>query len=70
MILQNNDYEITHRGTPYESIEISKTALERLRDHYHEVGRKLISPEMKMFYAGKIEVIVDMLKHFEELEVL
>ena len=67
MVLQNDKYKIQDDG-----IWISKKALEELREHYNKVSIGC-DREMKMlqahFYMGKCNAYIDLLKHFELLEL-
>lgn len=66
MTLQQGEYEITN-----DAITIKKEVLEQWRDHYYNVAldKELSEQEEKqMFYLGKHEVIVDLLKMLEPLE--
>ena len=66
MTFNNGEYEITNDG---ESIEISKAALEKWREHYHRVAKKQSSDEIRRYFIGRATTIIDILKHFEELEI-
>lgn len=61
MVLQ--DYKIDGNY-----ICISKEDLEKWRDHYQEVANTRGRGKIGWFYLGKREVIIDMLKMFEQLE--
>lgn len=61
MVLQ--DYKIDG-----EYICISKEELERWRDHYQEEANTRGRGKIGWFYLGKREVMIDMLKMFEQLE--
>ena len=50
-----------------DSITISKAELEKWRNHYHTVALEEDTNEIKWFYLGKREVMIDILKHFELL---
>lgn len=66
MVLQNSDYTIQGQ----ESITIKKETLERLRDHYLAVAAEKGGDHiMRMFYVGKADICIDLLKHFDMLEV-
>ena len=68
MTLRGEEYRIEDEG-----IWVSRKALEEWRDHYfnNALDRELSEQDEKqMFYLGKHEVIVDMLKMFEPLEGL
>lgn len=70
MVLQNSDYTIQGQ----ESITIKKETLERLRDHYWNVANKETDEQGETnwkgwFFLGKRDVIIDILKHFDMLEV-
>ena len=60
MVLQ--DYKIDG-----DSITISKAELEKWRNHYHNVALEEDTNEIKWFYLGKRDVMIDILKHFEPL---
>ena len=67
MILQENDFKIKNDG-----IWISKKALEECKKHYQKVADKCHLGKynlQKVFYTGKADVYVDLLKHFEPLEL-
>lgn len=66
MTLKQGEYEITD-----DAITIKKEVLEQLRDHYYNVALDMElseQDEKQMFYLGKHEVIVNLLKMFESLE--
>ena len=66
MTLRQGEYEITD-----DAITIKKKVLEQWRDHYfnNALDMELSEQDKKqMFYLGKHEVIVDLLKMFEPLE--
>lgn len=66
MILQDDEYKIQDDG-----IWISKAALEECKQHYCKVADKCHLGKnslQKVFYTGKADVYVDLLKHFEPLE--
>ena len=66
MTLRQGEYEITD-----DAITIKKEVLEQLRDHYYNVAIDMElseQDEKQMFYLGKHEVIVNLLKMFESLE--
>lgn len=66
MTLRQGEYEITD-----DAITIKKEVLEQWRDYYfnNALDMKLSEQDEKqMFYLGKHEVIVDLLKMFEPLE--
>ena len=71
MQLERDEYKIQDDG-----IWISKKALEECKQHYCKVADKF-SPKPKKqdldfrysFYLGKADVYVDLLKHFESLEL-
>lgn len=69
MILERDEYCITHR-IPCNTITITKKALEEWRDHYFEVATNMerfpIEQWQQKFYLGKVEVLTEILKHFEE----
>lgn len=72
MRFENNEYDIIDEvfEDGVECICISKTALERLRDHYLKVADGSKKEPMKWgLYLGKADVLIDILKHFEEEEV-
>ena len=71
MILQANEFKIENDG-----IWISKKALEECRNHYCKVADKFKPKTKKQdldfrwpFYVGKADVYIDLLKHFEMLEL-
>ena len=67
MILQSDEYKIQDDG-----IWISKAALEECKQHYCRVADKCHLGKnnlQKVFYMGKADVYVDLLKHFEPLEL-
>jgi hypothetical protein len=66
MILEKDEYFIQDNG-----IWISKKALEECKKHYQKVADKCHLGKnnlQKVFYMGKLDVYVDLLKHFEMLE--
>ena len=66
MILQGNEFKIENDG-----IWISKKALEECKKHYQKVADKCHLGKnnlQKVFYMGKADVYVDLLKHFEPQE--
>lgn len=66
MILQGNDFKIENDG-----IWLSRKALEECKKHYCKVADKCHLGKnnlQKVFYMGKADVYVDLLKHFEPLE--
>ena len=66
MRLERDEYKIQDDG-----IWISKKALEECKQHYCKVANKLHLGKynlQKVFYTGKADVYVDLLKHFEPLE--
>lgn len=67
MILQSDEYKIQDDG-----IWISKAALEECKQHYCKVADKCHLGKnnlQKVFYMGKADVYVDLLKHFEPQEL-
>ena len=67
MVLEKDEYRIQDDG-----IWISKAALEECRDHYCKVADKCHLGKnniQKVFYIGKADVYLDLLKHFEPLEL-
>ena len=67
MVLQSDEYKIENDG-----IWISKKALEECKQHYCKVADKCHLRKnnlQKVFYTGKADVYVDLLKHFEPLEL-
>lgn len=67
MILEKDEYKIQDDG-----IWISKKALEECKKHYCKVADKCHLGKnnfQKVFYMGKTDVYVDLLKHFEMLEL-
>jgi len=66
MVLQSDEFKIQDDG-----IWISKAALEECKKHYCKVADKCHLGKnnlQKVFYMGKADVYVDLLKHFEPLE--
>ena len=66
MQLEQDEYRIQDEG-----IWISKKALEECKKHYCNVADKCHLGKnnlQKVFYTGKADVYVDLLKHFEQLE--
>ena len=66
MQLERDEYKIQDDG-----ILISKAALEECKQHYCKVANKCHLGKnnlQKVFYMGKADVYVDLLKHFEMLE--
>lgn len=71
MVLEKDEYRIEGDG-----IWISKKALEECRDRYCKIANKF-KPKLKKpylsfrcpFYLGKADVCIDLLKHFEPLEL-
>ena len=52
-----------------ETITITKEALEEWRDHYLKVADKSKKEPFKWgLYVDKADVLIDLLKHFEDLE--
>ena len=48
---------------------LTKAALEKWRDYYGNLVRKYSdtgSQEKRLYYAGMTDVLIDLLKHFEE----
>lgn len=79
MRLESTEYSIDLRPNECgleEVIIISKASLEKWRDHYFKVGKEIndsgkdedTKRALCMFYYGKEEVLIDLLKHFEEDE--
>ena len=71
MVLESDEYKIQNDG-----IWISKAALEECRDHYCNVADKFKPKPRRQdldfrwpFYIGKADVCIDLLKHFEMLEL-
>ena len=71
MILQANEFKIENGG-----IWISKAALEEFRAQFTTLAKeKGGSPELDIsktdmwYYLGKRDVLIDLLKHFELLEL-
>ena len=59
-----------------DSITINKKELEEIRDHYCKVADKFKPKPKKQnlvflwpFYIGNADVYIDLLKHFETLEL-
>ena len=66
MQLERDEYKIQDDG-----IWISKKALEECKQHYCKVADKCHLGKnnlQKVFYMGKADVYIDLLKHFEQLE--
>lgn len=66
MVLQSDEFKTDNDG-----IWISKKALEECKKHYCNVVDKCHLGKnnlQKVFYMGKADVYVDLLKHFEPLE--
>lgn len=61
MVLQNIEID-------GDNIIITKSELERWRDHYQEVANRRGRGKIGWFYLGKREVMIDILKMFEPLE--
>lgn len=62
MRLESNEYSING-----DSITISKETLLQWAEHYHNINMSCTSDMIKsMFYWGKEEVLLDLLKHFEQ----
>lgn len=71
MVLRDNEYKIMDDG-----IWLPKKVLESWRDHYCKVADKFKPKPKKQdfdfrwpFYIGKADVCIDLLKHFEPLEL-
>jgi len=73
MVLEKDEYVVYD-----DKITISKKALEECRDHYCKVADKFKPKPKKCdekfdfkypFYLGKADVCIDLLKHFEPLEL-
>lgn len=71
MVLERDEYRIENDG-----IWISKKALEECRDHYCNVADKLKPKPNRQdfdflypYYLSKADVCIDLLKHFEMLEL-
>ena len=67
MTLEKDEYKIEDNG-----IWISKKAIEECKNHYCKVADKCHLGKnnlQKVFYIGKADVYVDLLKHFEMLEL-
>lgn len=71
MVLRKDEYVVYD-----DKITISKAALEECRDHYCKVADKFKPKPKKQdldfrwpFYIGKADVCIDLLKHFEPLEL-
>ena len=68
------DYTVMTNDAGEEYIAVSKKELEQIRKHYHEIGHKYRVNEGKtgdpraMYYLGKRDVVIDILKLFEPLE--
>jgi len=66
MVLRKDEYVVYD-----DKITISKKALEECKQHYCKVADKCHLGKnnlQKVFYTGKADVYVDLLKHFEPLE--
>ena len=63
MTLRNSDYEI--HG---DSITIRKEVLQSWYDHYNDVAAKKEFMATKMYWRGKADDVLDLLKLFEPLE--
>ena len=63
MTLRNGDYEI--HG---DSITIKKEVLQDWYNHYRKVANEKDNMPIKMYYNGKADDVLDLLKLFEELE--
>ena len=71
MVLEKDEYVVCD-----DKITISKKALEECRDHYCKCADKFKPKPRKQdldfrwpFYIGKADVCIDLLKHFEMLEL-
>lgn len=67
MTLERDEYRIEGDG-----IWISKAALEECKQHYCKVADKCHLGKnnlQKVFYMGRVDVYVDLLKHFETQEL-
>ena len=62
MVLQSDEFKIENNG-----IWISKKALEELRQYYKRTANS--ATPYNMYYVGKADVLTDILKHFEPLEL-
>lgn len=68
MQFRNGEYQITE-----DSICIKKSVLEAWRDHYREVSKRnkdipFNEDWQGCIYMGKADVLVDILKHFDDLD--
>lgn len=63
MQLERDEYKIQDDG-----IWISKKALEGLRQHYKRTAINEFKP-YNMYDVGKADILTDILKHFEPLEL-
>lgn len=61
MKLRNHEYK-----TQGNEITLSKEILERWRDHYQEVSERYGEAWRKMFYLGKAEILVDLIKLIDD----
>lgn len=53
-----------------DTITINKKDLEEARDHYLKVvQKKEFNPTLFLYYTGKSDVLTDLLKQFEQLEL-
>lgn len=67
MRFQDDEYILSY--VPDE-ITITKEALEKWRDHYLKVAVKYKNEPFKWgLYLGKADAIIEILKHFDEMEV-
>lgn len=69
MRFNNNEYDICDEAINDGGVGIFiiKEALEKWRDHYRKVASKYENEPFKWgFYMGKADVLIDMIKHFEE----
>lgn len=62
MRLESDEYRIQDGG-----IWISKKAIEELRQYYKRVVSNTVPYDM--YYVGKADVLTDILKHFEPLDL-
>lgn len=65
MTLQKGEYEVTDK-----EITISKKILEEWSDHYLRVADNSKNESFKWgFYIGKADILINILKYFEELKL-
>lgn len=62
MVLRKDEYVVYD-----DKITISKKALEELRQYYKRTANN--ATPYNMYYVGKADILTDILKHFEPLEL-